>query len=86
MGSGLDIEAGDERALAARVSGMFLIVVGINLIVRFERIRRQAAMARERQAQQERIELSQAIHDTTAQTAYMTSLGIDGAMSWPGTL
>ena len=32
---------------------MYLIVVGVNLIVRFERIRRQAAMAGERQAQQE---------------------------------
>ena len=84
VGAGLDLDAGDERALAARVAGMFLIVVGINLIVRFERIRRQAAMARERQVQQERIELSQAIHDTTAQTAYMIGLGIDGAMKLAG--
>ena len=83
-GAGLDLDAGDERALAARVAGMFLIVVGINLVVRFERIRRQAAMARERQAQQERIELSQAIHDTTAQTAYMIGLGIEGAMKLAG--
>ena len=84
VGAGLDLDAGDERALAARVAGMFLIVVGINLIVRFERIRRRAAMASERQAQQERIELSQAIHDTTAQTAYMIGLGIDGAMKLAG--
>ena len=84
VGAGLDLDAGDERALAARVAGMFLIVVGINLIVRFERIRRQAAMAMERQVQQERIEVSQAIHDTTAQTAYMIGLGIDGAMKLAG--
>ena len=84
VGSGLDLAAGDERALAARVAAMYLIVVGINLIVRFERIRRQAAMARERQVQQERIELSQAIHDTTAQTAYMIGLGVDGAMKLVG--
>ena len=84
VGAGLDLDAGDERALAARVAGMFLIVVGINLIVRFERIRRQAAMARERQVQRERIELSQAIHDTTAQTAYMIGLGIEGAMKLAG--
>ena len=63
---------------------MYLIVVGINLIVRYERIRRQAAMARERQVQRERIELSQAIHDTTAQTAYMIGLDIDGAMRMVG--
>ncbi len=84
VGAGLDLDAGDERALAARVAAMYLIVVGINLIVRFERIRRQAAMARERQVQQERIELSQAIHDTTAQTAYMIGLGLDGAMKLAG--
>ena len=41
-------------------------------------------MARERQAHQERIELSQAIHDTTAQTAYMIGLGIEGAMQLAG--
>ena len=84
VGSGLDLDAGDERALAARVAAMYLIVVGISLIVRFERIRRQAALARERQVQQERIELSQAIHDTTAQTAYMIGLGLDGAMKLAG--
>ena len=84
VGSGLDLDVGDERALVARVVAMYLIVVGINLIVRFERIRRQAAMARERQMQQERIELSQAIHDTTAQTAYMIGLGIDGATKLVG--
>ena len=50
VGSGLDLGAGDERARAAGVAAMYLIVVGINLIVRFERVRRQAAMARERQA------------------------------------
>ena len=84
VGAGLDLDAGDERALAARVAGMVLIVVGINLIVRFERIRRQAATARERRALRERIELSQAIHDTTAQTAYMIGLGIEGAMKLAG--
>ena len=84
VGAGLNLDAGDERALAARVTGMFLIVVGVNLIVRFERIKRHAAMARERQVQQERIELSQAIHDTAAQTAYMIGLGIEGAMKLAG--
>ena len=46
VGSGLDLDAGDERALAARVAAMYLIVVGINLIVRFKRTRRQAALSR----------------------------------------
>ena len=40
-------------------------------------------MASERQLRQERIELSQTIHDTTAQTAYMIGLGIHRAQE-PG--
>ena len=83
-GPGLDLEVGQENVLVARLSVMFLVAVGISLIVRFERVKRQAAMARERQLQRERIELSQAIHDTTAQTAYMIGLGIDGAMELAG--
>ena len=83
-GPGLDLEMVQDHALAARLSVMYLVAVGVSLIVRFERARRQAAMARERQAHQEGIELSQAIHDTTAQTAYMIGLGIDGAMKLAG--
>ena len=79
-GPGLDLEMVQDNALAARVSVMYLVAVGVSVIVRFDRARREAAMARERQAHQERIELSQTIHDTTAQTAYMIELGIEGAM------
>ena len=83
-GPGLDLEMAQDHVLAARLSVMYLVAVGVSLIVRFERARRQAAMDRERQAHQERIELSQTIHDTTAQTAYMIGLGIDGAMKLAG--
>ncbi len=83
-GPGLDLEMVQDHALAARLSVMYLVAVGVSLIVRFERARRQAAMARERQAHQEGIELSQEIHDTTAQTAYMIGLGIEGAMRLAG--
>ena len=83
-GPGLDLEMVQDHALAARLSVMYLVAVGVSLIVRFERARRQAAMDRERQAHQERIELSQTIHDTTAQTAYVIGLGIDGAMKLAG--
>ena len=41
-------------------------------------------MEGERRLQQERIELSQAIHDTTAQSAYMIGLGIDAARKLAG--
>ena len=83
-GPGVDIEVGQDHVLMARVSVMYLVAVAISLIVRFERTRRLAAMARERQAHQDRIDLSQAIHDTTAQTAYMIGLGLEGAMKLAG--
>ena len=41
-------------------------------------------MERERALQRERIELSQAIHDTTAQSAYLIGLGIDAAKQVAG--
>ena len=84
MGPGLDLSAGDDKELVARLAMMYLTAVTINLIVRLERMRREAATARERQAHRERIELSQTIHDTTAQTAYMIGLGIEGAMKLAG--
>ena len=73
---GLDLGAGNEKVLVARLAVMYAIVLGINLITRFERARWHAAVARERRLRQERIELSQTIHDTTAQTVYMIGLGI----------
>ena len=78
-GSGLDLDAGKEKALVARLAAMYAIVLGISLISRFERSRWRTAVASERQLRQERIELSQTIHDTTAQTAYMIGLGIHRA-------
>ena len=76
VGDGLDLVAGDEKTLVVRLATMYVLVLCVSLIARFERIRRQAAVKRERQLQQERIDLSQAIHDTTAQTVYMIGLGI----------
>ena len=76
VGRGLDFAAGDEKELLARVTAMYAIVLAICLVVRFDRTRRQAAVERERHMQRERIELSQSIHDTTAQTVYMISLGL----------
>ena len=81
---GLDLGAGNEKVLVARLAVMYAIVLGINLITRFERIRWRTAVARERLLLQERIELSQTIHDTTAQTAYMIGLGIRRARNLAG--
>ena len=61
---------------------MYAIVLYVSLIARFERIKRQAAV--ERALQREQIEFSQAIHDTTAQSAYLIGLGIDAAKQVAG--
>ena len=79
VGPGLDFALEDDKALLARLVMMYAIVLGIGLITRFERIRRIAAVEREREMLRERIELSQTIHDTAAQTAYMIGMGIHRA-------
>ena len=84
VGLGLDLVAGDEKVLLARLGAMYALVLCVGLIARFERIRRQAATGRERALLRERIELSQVIHDTTAQSAYMIGLGIDAAKQVAG--
>ena len=81
---GLDFSANDEEILLIRVAGMYLVVVVVNLISRMERIRRMEAVERERELQRERTELSQAIHDTTAQSAYMIGLGIEAVRQLVG--
>ena len=82
--SGLDLDSGNEKALMARLAIMYTIVLGISFITRFERIRWQTSVMRERELRRERIELSQTIHDTTAQTAYMIGLGIHRARELAG--
>ena len=81
---GVDFSADDEEILLIRVAGMYLVVVVVNLISRVERIRRMEAVERERALQRERVELSRAIHDTTAQSAYMIGLGIDAVKQLVG--
>ena len=78
VGSGLEITA-DLKEMVSRLTVMYAIVLCIGLITRYERVRRQSAVESERQMQRERIAVSQAIHDTTAQTAYMIGLGIHRA-------
>ena len=63
---------------------MFTIALAISFITRFERVRWQTSVTRERELRRERIELSQTIHDTTAQTAYMIGLGIHRARELAG--
>ena len=84
VGDGIDIEAGDEKALLARIAVMYAVVAAVNLATRFERIRWRQAVEREQALQRDRIELSHAIHDTAAQSAYMIGLGIDTAKAHAG--
>ena len=84
VGDGIDTEAGDEKALLARIAVMYVVVAAVNLATRFERMRWGQAVERERALERERVELSQAIHDTAAQSAYMIGLGIDTAKALAG--
>ena len=76
----VDFDAKMEKVLFIRIVTMFAVVAAVNLIMRLERTRRAEAVERERQLQQERIELSQTIHDTIAQSAYMIGLGLETAI------
>ena len=80
VGSGIDLDARDEKELFWRIVAMYASVVAVTMIMQFERIRRRDAVERERTLHRERVELSQTIHDTAAQAAYMIGLGLDTAM------
>jgi len=80
----VDFQAGNDFALVSRVAVLYTLVVGIGLITRFERLRWRGSVARERRMRQDRIEVSQRIHDTIAQTAYMIGLGIHRARQLAG--
>ena len=84
VGSGMAFDGINEKMLFSRVLAMFGVVLVVNFITRFQRRRAIAAMGREGELQRERIELSQAIHDTAAQTAFMIGLGIDAAKQVAG--
>ena len=84
VGDGVDLEAREEKPLFARIVVMYGVVAAVNLVSRFERTRWRASVEREGALQRERIELSQSIHDTTAQSAYMIGLGIDAAKRLAG--
>ena len=81
---GLDLASGEEKALLGRIAAMYAVVGCVSLIARFERVRRQESAERERGLHRQRIELSQAIHDSAAQTAYMVGLGIHRAIRLAG--
>ena len=83
-GDGIDLAAREEMILVARVVVMYTLVLAVNLVSRFDRAGRLRANEREGALQQERIDLSQSIHDTAAQSVYMIGLGVDSARSLAG--
>ena len=83
-GDGLDWADRDDMVLVVRVGVMYTVVLAVNLVAKFERSGRLRATERERVLQRERIDLSQAIHDTAAQSVYMISLGVDSARALAG--
>ena len=80
MEPGVEYEIKEEKILFTRIVVMYAVVAAVNLVSRFERTRRREAAEREGELQRERIELSQNIHDTIAQSAYMIGLGIETAI------
>ena len=77
---GVDFEIKEEKVLFTRIVVMYAVVAAVNLVSRFERIRRREAVEREQELQRERIELSQTIHDTIGQSAYLIGLGLETAI------
>ena len=84
VGDGIDTAAAEEKTLLARICVMYAVAAIVNIVARFERARWRRAVERERDLQRERIEFSQTIHDTAAQSAYMVGLGIDTARAQAG--
>ncbi len=76
---GVDFGIKEEKILFTRIVIMYAVVIVVNLISRFERIRRREAVERERELIREQIELSRTIHDTVAQSTYVMGLGLETA-------
>lgn len=67
-------------AIYAVVTAVSLVTLFERIRSRFDRLRRLEAVERERELQLERIELSQTIHNTIAQSAYLIGLGLETAI------
>ena len=59
---------------------LYAVSAAVGIIAGLERESRRKGLERERELQRQRIEISQTIHDTTAQWAYMIGLGVEQAM------
>ena len=82
----LDLAGKEEQHLFYRVVALYAVSAAVGIIAGLERESRRKGLERERELerrerelQRQRIELSQSIHDTTAQWAYMVGLGVEQA-------
>ena len=85
------LEIQTDPVLLLSILAMYAVVTAVSLVSSFERgrswfdrIRRREAVVREEELQQERIELSQTIHNTIAQSAYLIGLGLETAIELAG--
>ena len=84
VGDGVDLARQDEKVLFYRCLALYAVALSVNMVTRFERLRRVRAVEREGELNRQRIEMSQTIHDTTAQSAFMLGLGLDQAIEMAG--
>ena len=77
---GLDLAGKEEQHLFYRLVALYAVSAAVSIIAGLERESRRRGLERERELQRQRIEISQTIHDTTAQWAYMIGLGVEGAL------
>ena len=82
-----DLPMLDGTGILTNAIAMYFVVAVLSLTSSFEqvrsrlnRLRRKEAVERERELQKERIELSQTIHDTIAQSAFAIGLGLETAI------
>ena len=83
-GDGIQADMAEPRELYVRVVFLLPVVVTVNAIARYERTGRRGALRREQALLNDRLELSQTIHDTAAQAAYMIGMGVDQAIHLAG--
>ena len=82
---GIVIEENDEKTLLARIAIMYAVVAAASTWQPGSSGSGGGRLwSREQALQRERVELSQAIHDTVAQSGYMIGLGIDTAKALAG--
>ena len=79
IGDGFDFGAREGKVLIVRVLSIYVVNLMVALVCRFERRRLTASFAREQALLTEQVAVSQSLHDTAAQSAYVVSLGLDSA-------